>query len=214
MHPPRDIASLHPTRIMKMKTGPLPRGRRGHRSVASSFPCQFVAEKPPAQVYEIAGEPLRSWWVFPLIRCEEHAHRTGRPRPSRRLPPTGLAGRDGRARRLARSDQDAGAREAQAQAKSAGRGAGRRGARRRRVGAARGHARRRGARRRRLRGDPRPPHHPAAAEPALRAGDRDRARSDRQHQADGPLPLGQGLYDPMRGGRVSAASPISPTGPT
>ena len=46
-------------------------------------------------------------------------------------------------------------------------------------------------------------HHRAAAEPAVRARDRDRRRSDRQHPAHGPLPRRRDLLHAMRGRGLS-----------
>ena len=105
-----------------------------------------------------------------LPRRRQHAHRTGPSRPPQGLPSARLAGRNGRSRHFAASDREPRARGAAADAQSAGAGAGRRSCSTATTSswlavaidgepvAARA-----------LRGDLRPPHHPAAAAPPVRA---------------------------------------------
>ena len=139
--------------------------------------------------------PVNTW----AANQADDAHRRTPPDPPVRVPRARLAGRDGRSRRQAACDANAGAHSAPPQAQPRGGLARPARARWRRPDPDLAQTRRRNAPRRPLRRDPRWADHRAAAAPAVHARNRNAGRSLREHAALRALPIERHLLHAMRG---------------
>ena len=186
-------------------------GPRLRQSAARAAPAAFRSRS--STMARICPTSTAFNWPAKLLHQTPCAPKNP-ARPPAGLSPAGLADRNRRSRRLAASDRDDGPRQAQAQAQSSAGAPAPLVLDGEELQARVAQARRQAAAGRKLRRDAGPADHPAAAEPAVRARDRNRDRSDR------PIPSSWGSIAPAtpiaRNARpkASAASPISPTGRT
>ncbi len=157
---------------------------------------------PPRRVRRVAPGAPRGQNGASRTRRDPHANRDAAADPPGGLPPERLPDRPRRSGHPPRSARHADHRRTRPEAEPGRRSGCAAPSRRRRTLPDRPRPRRRARRARGVRGKPCRAH-PAPAAPApVRAAHRHAGRSDREHEAHGPLPDGWGLLHPVRGGRL------------